>query len=453
MTALAGFGLAVLYAVIVLGGGLFSLIFHTPWVLPVWLFLLPVAAAALSWLARLQIQSAEDTLGGLALARWGLGLSLVLGLSYGAFYTATYFAVRQQASAFGNQWVGLMTEDKIDRAFLLTIPPPRPPDDDELHRALELRYNTPESPTAPGGLSVFGQMHLVRMLAAGGKDTQIELRGVSAWDIKKDAYEITLRYHITTDLVSFDLEVPVVGTVGRGFTGRQWHVRREGVNMTDQRGTEAGSRYGNLAASGQKFAEDWLKRMTDDNRDGTFQDTLPPDEQSRLTKKGFPQVRNLNLPADKMTGETPPGLDADGKEYFEKRKRFIAGDLVQVDKGTFIVNNPEAVIEDVKKQFLPGEGRFLGQLSAVTRSRVFMPDVRLGDPIRSAVPVMLLIPPNLLVEGRLWLEVDRSDADQKEIPWHVASLELLRGRVAPQPGTGPPGMGRPAGMPPPPVPR
>src|SRR5438067_958767 len=83
--ALAGLALAVLYSLVVVVGGLMSFRGTDPFLLPAWTALLPLAAVALGWVARRRVQTSEGALAGAALATWGIGLALGVGLSYWAY--------------------------------------------------------------------------------------------------------------------------------------------------------------------------------------------------------------------------------------------------------------------------------------------------------------------------------------------------------------------------------
>jgi hypothetical protein len=432
--ALAGFALAVVYAVIVLVGWVVSLWVHSPWVLPLPLFLIPVAAALLSWLARSQIQKSENTLAGLRLARWGIGLSVALGLSYLAYYTATYLAVRQQAGTFVEErWLKRIRDGEVEKAFLLTLPPPRLAEDDSgLHQMLLARYDTSENPAMPGPLTMFANNTLVRLLSR-GKDVRVEPRGVGDWDAKKGVYEITLRYDVLTEIGEFSLEVPVVGSVGRGYSGRQWHVDRNKLRVTGLRETEAGKRYMELANSARKFTAEWIEFMGGGNRDKTYLETLAPAEQERQ-RKGFRKLPDL--PDEKMAGEPPSDLDGEAKAYFLGRRAFVLGGLVKADEGALgKIPDPSKPGQEVdpvlavKALFLPERGKFSG-VRLAPMGRDYLPDVYLEDPIRTAMPVQIaMVNLKYMVEGRLWLEVDERDADKKEVPWRITRLELVRGHT------------------------
>jgi hypothetical protein len=117
----AGFALAG--ALTVLGlGGLLAYSGSEPWLLREWLLVLPLAGLLLSWVARGQILRSEDTLSGLSLCNWGLGIVVVFGLMYGAYYAATYVAVRKQAAAFADDWVHRLEQGDVAGAFALTLP-------------------------------------------------------------------------------------------------------------------------------------------------------------------------------------------------------------------------------------------------------------------------------------------------------------------------------------------
>src|SRR4051812_40579103 len=84
LLAIAGLLLCLLYALVVIGGGVVALLNPTPWLLPLWTLLLPIVGVALAWVARGRIEGSERTLGGTALANWGIGLGVLFGLTYTA---------------------------------------------------------------------------------------------------------------------------------------------------------------------------------------------------------------------------------------------------------------------------------------------------------------------------------------------------------------------------------
>src|SRR2546423_9588152 len=69
--AVAGFALAAVYAFLVLAGGALALSRGSPWLMPAWTAVVPVAALVLCALARQRIRAAEGTLAGNSLTSWG----------------------------------------------------------------------------------------------------------------------------------------------------------------------------------------------------------------------------------------------------------------------------------------------------------------------------------------------------------------------------------------------
>src|SRR5260370_15621505 len=135
LLAILGFSLAVVYGAGLTVASLVALLQRTP-LLIAWSLLIPAAAAAVCAAAHLRIRNSEGALSGLALTRWGLGISLILGLLYVAYFTATYLAVSAQAKAFADQWFDDLAHDRVAEAYLLTLPPPRPTVDDTLRSRL-----------------------------------------------------------------------------------------------------------------------------------------------------------------------------------------------------------------------------------------------------------------------------------------------------------------------------
>src|SRR5437764_1266419 len=98
--AVAGLTLGVIYGIILVITGLAALLKAEPFFLPGWLLFLPLLAAALAGAGLWEIYSSEGTRAGVRLARWGLGLSIVLALCYITYTTFTGLAVVSQANRF-----------------------------------------------------------------------------------------------------------------------------------------------------------------------------------------------------------------------------------------------------------------------------------------------------------------------------------------------------------------
>src|SRR5437016_812934 len=95
--AVAGFGIAALYSVVIVLGGVVSWIGGTPWLVGGWSVLFPVVAAGLCLAGWFTVQTSEGTRTGKSLAVWGLTLALVTSVGYWSYYAVTYFFIRRDA--------------------------------------------------------------------------------------------------------------------------------------------------------------------------------------------------------------------------------------------------------------------------------------------------------------------------------------------------------------------
>src|SRR5262249_53815424 len=174
----------------------------------------------------------EATRSGLALTKWAINLSLLIGVIYIMYYAGTYFAVQAQARPFADAWLKKISEGKIDEAYFETTRAPRTisrkSDESEqaaLRRKLEVEHNAAD-PNMRGigpGYSGFTVAEFVRLLRIAGDKAVIEREGLKDWDYEKGAYRVTYTYRVTTDLATFPLLVTVFGPVETS-SGRMWQV-------------------------------------------------------------------------------------------------------------------------------------------------------------------------------------------------------------------------------------
>src|SRR5712692_10124582 len=121
--AIAAIIVACCYGLIVLFACVSGLSKGTPVLLSPWLQAVSVLGTFLGLAALVHIRRSEGTVAGGKLAVWSLLLSVFFGLSYAAYYVATYFAIRQQADNFTQRWFKRLEEGKINHAFLDTQDP------------------------------------------------------------------------------------------------------------------------------------------------------------------------------------------------------------------------------------------------------------------------------------------------------------------------------------------
>jgi len=103
-------------------------------------------------------------MGGEKLSLWSMQITAIFILCYFANFAGTYFAVRNQADAFVKQWLGVIAKGEIDKAFLLTLKPPRPSEDSNLRTTFEITYNIAPDPLTKGAYSAFKVKDYVRLI-------------------------------------------------------------------------------------------------------------------------------------------------------------------------------------------------------------------------------------------------------------------------------------------------
>jgi len=251
--AIAGIAIGGIYAGMVAATTIIALVRGEPFFLPSWVVVAPAAGAIISLLAQRQIQNSEGTRVGMGLARWGLGLSVVVGLGYFAYSMFTGMALAKQAGDF----LTLKADDdsgffarlqeggrdpvEVNAAFLLTLPSNDREGlkkDDEKNLRFYQDQATKDNPQ--GLLSRFRTGKLVRAIVeSGNKATEIESLGTEQWYYEKGAYHVDRRYRIQTPEVVFDMIFPVQTSRDRKGE-RKWFVNMPAIQMMSEEPTELG---------------------------------------------------------------------------------------------------------------------------------------------------------------------------------------------------------------------
>jgi hypothetical protein len=284
LLALAGFGLAVVYAFLVLIGGAVALLGRIPWLMPYWTFLLPVGILIVCWAARMRILDSEGTLSGLAFTTWGSRLAILCGITYAAYYFAAFLAVRGQAINAANDFFQKIKDERLEEAFLMSQEAStKGMDSSQMRDMLESRFNQPMGPGQPGPYTRFRHEPFVRFIEIDSGQTDIKPTGVASWEYGKSGYRVLLTYHIANPLVEFDMNVDTFGRDPKPgeSKGRQWQVRLVGsetlIIRDSFRQTQQGEELEQKTKSAQKFAEDWVAKASDVN-------ALKPAEREAFSK-------------------------------------------------------------------------------------------------------------------------------------------------------------------------
>jgi hypothetical protein len=415
MMALGGFALAAIYSVVVFVGGLIAFFNHTPLLLGTWSLLIPLVAGLLCWGARTRIRSSEGTLGGAGLAAWGLGLSILFGLSYLAYSGATYFAIRQQAASFAENWLGLIREGELDRAFAKTLKQTQQPEQDaNLRFILETRHNDPSSQTGKGSFTRFKQREFVRLLPQLGPDTKISLQGVREWKYEKGGYLVQLIYRISSSLAGFDLKLSVHGSEDRAgsYQGRRWSVLLEESSMENpsQELVEDRGALRLQARSAVEFLAGWTDKVNQRRWIQAYEETLPPKERG--------QAEALRLATG--AGTTP--------QFLAGFRAFQAGGLLRDDPKKFWTRSDKraSILKELQAFFSSAPGG-LAHLSLDPSSMPVWSHE--GNKSRFGFDLQFRLVPDYLVDALVFVE--RDEAGSNPSAWRVTDIELIRGDAPP----------------------
>lgn len=433
--ALAGLGLALFYALIIVVGGAIAYSTGDSFLLSFWTVLLPLAALAVSWAARRSILGSEGALGGLRLTGWGIGLSLVFGLSYWSYVAATIMATRQQAAAFVEaKFLPALAKGRVDEAFILTFAPPRPNVDAALHGFIEANFDTPPSQKSNGKFTSFAESNYVRLMGMPG-ETRWERLETGMPFQERGALHVPITYRVQTPENSFDLLVLATAqeTRSREAPGRPWQVNLNRTGILT--GTEAWNDAGSLVLrdvepTAREFVAAWVQQLGSTlDVDRAYRYTLPPARRATLA----PKARGKSEAELNKLAETDPEV----RDFLAGLKEFRAGAVVRADKGTFWAATPQQrdrVIRDVKKRFLAA----YASPGWLTIPRDAVPAwTRDGDTLRFYYDGHIFLLPEFVAGARVVVEGSAKTLTDPALrtpdAWHVVALELLSVHAAPKP--------------------
>ncbi|HVS39763.1 MAG TPA: hypothetical protein VMS17_29670 [Gemmataceae bacterium] len=444
LVAVIGFALAALYAGFLLLGGVVALFNHTPMLLPIWTLAIPIAAAAVCWAARTRIRKSEGALSGARLAMWGVGLSLIVGLLYTAYYAGNYMAVTAQAKSFTDQWLDLLKKDQLDRAFMYTLAPEeRPADDAGLRDSLEL--NNDRGGPNGGQLTSFRGSELVRQFQQDAGKADLQFLGVSSWEYNHGSYTVAVAYRVATAAMTVDVQVTAVATDDQNGE-RQWRAM-ETHYLKNPAFTSEGDRMALLTGQARDFAQQWLDNIVGSHPDQAYLQTLPPTERDshRKETESFPAVAAsvIGLPGPSLAqGPLAAAATLTSSSY----GRYLAGGVVQYDHDKFWVAAGQT--DTPARRTL--QARKAEPVRAVfSEARKDLPSMMMGRTLpyyshngtanRVALD-MSFVPNGQIVQAHIVLTADFGSAEPQRDLWRVESLELVSSKTAPQgmPGGAPP---------------
>jgi hypothetical protein len=454
LLAIVGAGLAALYALVIVVGGFVAFLRGAPWFLPGWTLIVPgispIYPAVLSVLALLQVRRSESTLAGDKLARWGLMLSIIVGLSYWAYVGTTYFAVGTEArDRAAKPFLDKLTSGQTLSAFLLTLPPgERPAEGPDLRAQVEARFNGVE-PTRGGQYTTFSQLEFVRMLTWAGAGAKIEPIGVEECKYTGGGYQVRLLYRIDSPTMSFAMGVVAQGDETKGPEGRQWYIMWDRCTLQNEpkpHWSDLGQKQlKNGMTSREYLAKNWISALQAGRTYEPYLATLLPAEQQRekemvaKTLLGLVTAEGPEGGAVPLSELTLAALACDPELAWAMAspgyRNFLAGGLVRADKDTFYA--PEGVRDEIialiKNGFRNPNHAFGTGLAPDTKIR--FPWIRTENGrLVAENDFMIRLPigqPKYAVEGRVVVDCDEGEVEAGEgVIWRVRSVDLVSAKPA-----------------------
>jgi len=284
--AIGSFVCALAFMLIVVVGGTVSWFGGAPFFLDLWLLIFPFAGALLAVAAWRQIRLAEGTRAGMALAGAGLWMSILFGCGYGAYYLATELALRQQARNFTQEWLQLIRQGEIARAFIQTLEPARRKGVPAKLELLKQRFSAgPMRGMGPSGPLKEFQLHrVVQLLEQGGADAVLQPAGIRNWEYKGGGYQVRQLYRLESLEGVFEFLISVRGSESprKEFEGRQWHVILNETGVRTETLSAAGKKLRDMQSSSRDFIRRWLEDLNKARMDHAYLATREPSERERL---------------------------------------------------------------------------------------------------------------------------------------------------------------------------
>lgn len=465
--ALASLIVAAAYAVIIGVLAVVAFVTGKPLFLGIETLAIPALAAALAYIGRQQIRGSEGVLSGAALTTWALWLAGLSGLGFAAYYFGTYLAVTWQAGNFTRAWLDKIRGDKVMEAFLDTQKPEKRKNDKPGDRLYMYQaYGAGGGPMMrKGPLPAFLESEVFKVLRDGTTAGEVKSLGVKDWNFAKDAYNVAELYEVKTPEGVYEVLIPVRGSQGPEFEGRQWQVAWEGVGYVGTpRLTEAGKALAQWRYQARQFGSAWLQRRSQGDLAGAYLDTLPPDRRRDVYRQMHHHVLLGELGSGPLADLGGPlhrviqaGLLANGEAagllFVPGFREFARGTLVQADELVAPPQVRDELVSAVRQNFLRPNVIKIQPQNTQARSYPVNKDqgqyrflldaeVTVEAPGAEAAPAA----PKYRCDAYLVVESDTGPMTPDRQPvWRVAGLQLILGGVAtPQqqgPGPKPPPRG------------
>ena len=384
--------------------GLFGLVTcsaTSPWLLPWPIWLLVGAALLMCWLASSRIAASEGTLGGAALARWGVGLVLFFTLNYGAYYLSSIYAVRAQGRECTDEFLELVKASdkepsKLYEAFARSMTHGARHRVTDLRRAVEVESNAGQGITG-GAYSTFVLNTTVRLVQLFGEEAKYEKIG-TAEEHDKGGYRVRVTYRATGKLgvVDFDLFAFGEESTDGAVVRRQWHIEVLPVPLEAMansfRMTDEGKAMIVSISSSKILAQQWLDELTARRIDGAYLATVSPDERrAQIEAQMYVENGLFSLPGW-LLGDVQQAYTRELEAFERGVQTFRSGSLLDV---TDLYPPAGSAKDQDRQEIIARVQKFLaGETSTETRAILTRADLpryhRTGDTIAIGFPVQIM---------------------------------------------------------------
>jgi len=405
--AVAAIFVAGAYILLVLGTALVAISQKRP-ALNSTLLVLPVIGIALAIAARVQIKRSEGARIGLRLSGIAWWLCVVGGIGFGAYYGASYVALRQQSEKIAADWFDLLKKREVDRAFYYTIPPQfRQSINPAATAELEARFGQ-------GQLPGFRNSELARFFKRSGDDVTIEPLGLTSLEQIDNGYKVDLSFAVRSPEGRYEVDLSMTGMEGPNFNGREWQVTVGEGGLLAKGLTEYGWLVNELEREALPLANSWLATLQTRQFDETMVLALP--EAERPLQLAMLLARRMAAPLPLLIGNSPEN-DAATRAF------------KQLSRNGFFVLDP-GVPETAEKKELFRQAWMIGSMSPAVPMRYLDSETSPAmsvtrEAITYTLPLEIRLPgmPIMFARGRMVLAVE-----SKEV---VEALAAAKARCGP----------------------
>lgn len=422
----------------------------SPWLLPSPIWILVAVALVTCLLARSRIAASEGTLGGSALAGWGILLTLFFALNYGAYSLSNTYAVRSQGRETTDEFIELLKQGKTLEAFLLTKPFKSRPSGGDLRRIVEVESNTP-APPAGGAYTAFTHNPTIQIIQMSGPKATFEKVSVNQ-TYERNGFQVRTTYRASGDLGLIEFALMAFGQESNDGAAvrRQWHIelgRPSPEMMRSIHQSEEGRGLIGAIESTKPIVGRWLENLTLRRTGEAYLSTVSPDERQGQAKALLLKESGIfSLTGVALGG----GLQAsrDRLEDFDKGFQAFQSRAILPDgflDDTDLYPPKGSPTEAVRQEIINRVQKVLAGTGTEDRLEMSMVEIpfyrRTGDTISIRYPVHMISRVNgkaRFIEAELEIIGPWSNEPMPPHKFQVRRLRLLRGHESAELGKGPP---------------